>query len=190
MRVIIIHGSNVRDQERMNEEGLPPQNKRHWIPWIKRQLEEKGHEVFTPLMPENWNPKYKDWKKEFEKISVDENTVLIGTSCGGGFLLRWLSETKQKIKKLILVVPSIIARDHLDYLKTFYNFEIDGEIRNRIKNITIFTSDNDKESILESVRICHEKLGGKLIELKGRGHFIMKYMKTEEFPELLEEVLK
>jgi len=43
---------------------------------------------------------------------------------------------------------------------------------------------------LESVKIYHNELGGKLIELLGRGHFLLKEMGTEEFPELLEEILK
>jgi hypothetical protein len=36
----------------------------------------------------------------------------------------------------------------------------------------------------------HEKLGGKLINIKGKGHFTFDDMGTEEFPELLEEILK
>ena len=43
---------------------------------------------------------------------------------------------------------------------------------------------------MESVKIYHKKLGGKLIELKGRGHFLEKHMGTKEFPELLNEVLE
>lgn len=35
----------------------------------------------------------------------------------------------------------------------------------------------------------HDKLGGKIMNLKDHRHYILKHMGTEEFPELLEEVL-
>jgi len=40
------------------------------------------------------------------------------------------------------------------------------------------------------LRIFHKALGGKIIELKGKGHYTIKYMGTEEFPELLEEIIE
>jgi predicted alpha/beta hydrolase family esterase len=56
-------------------------------------------------MPSPWYPDYEKFKKEFEKYSVNENTILIGHSCGSSFLVRWLGETKRKIFKLILFTP-------------------------------------------------------------------------------------
>jgi len=190
MNIIIIHGSNYKDRERIKKYNLLPQNKRHWISWIKEKLEEKEINCFTPLMPKNWAPVYGEWKKEFEKLPVNEGNILIGHSTGGGFLVRWLGETKKKIKKLILVAPAKLTMVGYDYFKEVVNFEIDETIKKRVGEIILFTSNNDDEMILESVKLYHEKLGGKLIELKGRGHFLEKQMRTKEFPELLEEILK
>jgi len=41
----------------------------------------------------------------------------------------------------------------------------------------------------ESVKIFHKVIGGKIIEIENRGHFTLRDMGTEEFPELLKEIL-
>jgi hypothetical protein len=51
-------------------------------------------------------------------------------------------------------------------------------------------SDNDYEDVMMSVDILKNKLKEiKLLELKGKGHFINSSLGTSEFPELLEEIL-
>jgi len=189
MNVIIVHGAAFFDKEKIAQ-GLPPQNKRHWIPWLKENLEKNGIKCFTPLMPKNWKPDYQDWKNKFEKLPIKKDSILIGTSAGGAFLVRWLGETKQKIKKLILVSPAKICPDfYEDYFKEFYNFEINKDVRKHAGEVIIFIS-NDSENIISSTKIYYKELGATLIELPNKGHFIEKHMKTKEFPELLEEVLK
>ena len=42
----------------------------------------------------------------------------------------------------------------------------------------------------KSLKIFHKALGGKVIELKGRAHYTMDAMGTEEFQELLKEIIK
>jgi hypothetical protein len=81
MKVIIVHGSNRRDREKLAE-GYLPQNKRGWFGWIKEELDKKDIECVTPLMPENWAPVYEKWKERFEKIEISEEDILIGTSAG------------------------------------------------------------------------------------------------------------
>ena len=189
MNVIIIHGSNPRDKEKLSK-GEPPQNEKHWIPWVKEKLKEKGIKVYTPLMPENWNPKYKDWRKEFEKLDINKNTILIGHSAGGAFLVRWIADTKTKIKKLILVAPAKIFDLGHEYLKDLCDFEINKEILDLAREIVILISDNESEGIKRAVEIYSKELDIKPIELKGKGHFIFKHTGTKEFPELLKEILK
>ena len=77
MNVIVVHGSNVNDKENIKKYNLPPQNERGWLGWIKEELEGKGIKCFNPLMTDNWAPKYSEWKEEFEKLEVNENTIEI-----------------------------------------------------------------------------------------------------------------
>ena len=76
---------------------------KHWLPWVKRELVARGIKTEAPLMPTPWDPDYEKFKREFEKYEVTERTVLIGHSCGGGFLVRWLSENDIRVGKVIKV---------------------------------------------------------------------------------------
>ena len=162
---------------------------KHWIPWTKKNLAALGINTETPLMPNPWAPVYEDFKKEFEKLVVSENTTLIGHSCGCAFLVRWLGESKKKIKKLVLVAPWKIADKEDEFRPAFYNYPIDEIIKDRVDEIVMFTADDEEEAGKKSLRLFHKALGGRIIELKSRGHYTLGDMGTEEFPELLENIV-
>tara|TARA_Y100000034_G_scaffold22119_1_gene25492 strand:+ start:627 stop:998 length:372 start_codon:yes stop_codon:yes gene_type:complete len=109
MNCIIVHGCPPSKERALNPE-ISTFN-RHWLPWVKKELDKRGIKTEIPLMPDPWKPNYKSYKKVFEKYEVNENTILIGHSCGCAFLVRWLGETKQKIHQLILVVPWKIPQE-------------------------------------------------------------------------------
>jgi len=162
---------------------------KHWIPWLRENLIAAGVKVSVPLMPNPWAPDYEAFKKEFEKYPVAENTVLVGHSCGSAFLVRWLGDSKQKIRKLILVAPWKVPKKDDEFREAFYNYQIDESIKSRAGEIVMFTSDDEDGDGKKSLKIFHEALGGKIIELKGCGHYIFSDMGTEEFPELLREII-
>ena len=185
--VHIIHGcpSNA-------EKAMDPATRtydKHWIPWIKEKLEKEGVQVNTPLMPEPWEPAYEAFKAEFEKYPVDKDSILVGHSCGTSFLTRWLGETKQEVAKLILVALWCITDKDDPARIAFYESPIDETIKDRVKEIIMFTADNEYENGKKSLPVFKEKLGGEVIELKGRGHYTMRDMGTVEFPELLDVIL-
>lgn len=184
---IIIHGC-PSDIEKAMDVKTRTYDK-HWIPWLKKELSSRGIKTETPLMPSPWKPDYNKFKKEFEKYKVTENTILIGHSCGCAFLVRWLGETKQKVNKLILVAPWKIPDKDDKFRKEFYEYPIDKTIKLRVKEVAMFTADDEENDGKKSLKIFHEALGGKIIELKGRGHYILSSMGTEEFPELLKEII-
>ncbi|MDD5416526.1 MAG: class I tRNA ligase family protein [Candidatus Aenigmarchaeota archaeon] len=174
---IIIHGCTSDKNDKSYN--------KHWMPWTKEQLEKVGIKTSIPLMPTPWKANYEAWKSEFEQNHIDENSILIGHSCGTSFILRWLGETKKKIKKLILVAPW-----KGDPKIEISNFSIDPTIKERVKEIIIFTS-NDEEIIgKESAKIFQKTLGGKIIMLNGKGHYTLEDMKTEKFPEVLDVIMK
>lgn len=184
---IIIHGCPSDKEKAKNPETRTYD--KHWIPWAKRELISRGIPTETPLMPEPWEPKYEEFKKAFEKFSVDETTVLIAHSCGCAFLVRWLGETKQKIKKLILVAPWKIPFRRNGSDKKFYGYPIDKTIKERVERIVMFTADDEEEDGKKSLGMYHEALGGKILDLQGHGHFTFRDMGTEEFPELINEII-
>ena len=162
---------------------------KHWIPWLKRELSSRI-KTETPLMPDPWEPNYNKFKATFEKCKVTEDIILVGHSCGCSFLVRWLGETKQKVNKLILVAPWKISGKEDKNKKAFYEYAIDASIKSRVNGIVMFTADDEQEDGKRGLAMFHDTLGGKVIELKNHGHYTIGDMGTEEFPELLEEVLK
>lgn len=185
---IMIHGCPSDKEKALNAETRTYD--KHWMPWIKKNLIERGVKTETPLMPSPWSPVYEDFKKEFEKHTIDENTILIGHSCGCSFLVRWLGETKKRISKLILVAPWKIAEDACELEKAFYEFSIDESIKDRVGKIVFFTSDNEDDDGKAGLKMFHGYIGGKIMNLEGHGHYVMSHMGTNEFPELLNIILK
>lgn len=161
----------------------------HWLPWLQHELIIRDILAQNPELPKPYEPVYEDWKKVFEQFIIDEETILVGHSCGAGFLVRWLSENDKKVGKVVLVAPWI---DVEKSLKTgMFNFKIDPGMVKKTKGITVFYSDNEDQCILDSVnKILETVNGAKGIEMKNMGHFVFRHMGKREFPELLEEALK
>jgi len=140
-------------------------------------------------MPEAYNSDYEKWSREFARLEVNENTILVGHSCGGGFLLRWLSENQVKIKKLILVAPWLDPGR--EKTTDFFDFKIDQHIKERIGEIHLLVSKDDAADILESVAIIKNGIADIIYhEFINHGHFCFSDMKIDKFPELLSYILE
>lgn len=180
---IILHG--MPSKEEYFDSMSPTQSNKHWIPWIQRQLILNGILAQTPEMPEPYMPVYEKWRSVFEQFKVDKDTVLIGHSCGGGFLLRWLSENKIRVGRVVLVAPWLDPAHELE--TSFFDFEIDRSLVERTQGVSVFISSDDDTVILDSVnRIKNLLPGVAMKEFSDRGHFTFGDMKTEKFPELSE----
>ena len=181
--IIIIHGSVSKEE--FSES--PLQSAKHWLPWAKEQLSTLGYTVNIPEMPEPYKPVYEEWKNILEKFEIGEETILIGHSCGGGFLVRWLSEHNIRVGKLILVAPWLDPKDELK--NGFFDFEIHSNLVEKTKDgITMFYSTDDEEDILESVeKIKSVAINIKIVEFSDKGHFTESDAVTE-LPEILEEI--
>lgn len=179
---IIVHGKPEKD-EYYSPEG-DSQSNCHWIPWLQKQLIVHGILAQTPEMSTPYEPVYEEWKATFEQFAIDEDTILVGHSCGAGFLVRWLSEEKVAVGKVVLVAPWIDPSKEMG--TNFFDFTIDEEIVARTKNITIMYSTNDDEDVLATVSLLKEKLPTATVHtFTDKGHFTLGDMGTREFPELL-----
>ena len=185
---IILHGMPSKE-EYFSPDGSSQSNK-HWLPWIQKELTLNGILAQTPELPEPYDPVYEKWVSVFEQFAINEGTTLIGHSCGGGFLVRWLSENKVKVGKVVLVAP-FLDPDHDEVKSNFFDFEIDENMAERTQGIFMIFSVDDDCEILDSVNQIRSKVKNiQIIELLQGGHFTMNDMKTEEFPELRDLLLK
>lgn len=176
------------DREEYYDPTSPAQSNKHWLPWIQRQLILKDILAQTPEMPEPYKPDYEKWKKVFEQLHVDRDTTLIGHSCGGGFLLRWLSENKVKVGKVALVAPWLDPDKTLN--TGMFDFVLDTGFPERTEATRVFISNERRPDVQATV----DRLKQDIVELDvrfipDRGHFCMSDMHTEEFPELAEFLL-
>lgn len=183
---IIIHGCPSSAESIMN---LADRTfDKHWIPWLREQLTQRGIKTDTPLMPTPWQPVYREWKREIEELPVTENMILIGHSCAAAFLTKWLGETNRAVKKLIFVGGANISKKNDHRKDDLYSGDIFPDIKNNVKDVILFIS-NDNPRHIKSTNIYAKELNGRIIKLKNRGHFTFRDMGTNEFPELLAEVL-
>lgn len=175
--VLILHGTGNNSQD-------------NWFPWLKKELEEKGYKVWVPDLPNSDKPNYERYNKFiFSKWSFDNESLLIGHSSGAVEILRILGALPENIvvKKTILVAG---FKDNLNYEPVFEMFEEPfnwEKIKNRCKEFIFIHSDNDPYVSLEHGEFLKEKLGGKLVILKGQKHFSVSTLgeKYRKFPELL-----
>jgi predicted alpha/beta hydrolase family esterase len=176
----IIHGTC--DHVEYFSDKYPSLSNSHWLPWLQKQLLMHGYLAQTPEMPNATRPKYSEWKDTFERFPINADTILIGHSCGGGFLTRWMSELPARVAKLILVAPWIDPTGYKD--PEFFDFKIDPTLTSRA-DVHILTSDNDMPDIMQSVdQITAALPAAKLHQFPGYGHFYFKDMHTDQFPQL------
>ena len=188
---ILIHGRPDKDE--YYDPAFPSASNSHWFPWLTKQL--MLHDIFTvaPEIPRPWQPRYDIWKQELERFDITSDTILVGHSCGGGFIVRWLSENKTRIVGKVILVAPWLNPEHNPISDTadFFDFEIDPTLAERTNSITIFHSDNDMKTIHTSVQILKQNIHGIAYkEFHNYGHFCYNDLKTYEFPELLNEILK
>lgn len=82
---------------------------KHWNDeYLKRKLG-KYFQIIKPRMPLSDNAKYYEWKIHFERYfpQLKDGLILIGSSLGGIFLAKYLSENKfpRKILSTYLICP-------------------------------------------------------------------------------------
>jgi predicted alpha/beta hydrolase family esterase len=94
---LILHGTDFHDTKN--------QRNNNWFPWLKRELESLGYQVWLPELPQARHPdlkRYWDFVKDFD---FNGETILVGHSSGGAAvfgLLHKLPEDK-KVKLTISV---------------------------------------------------------------------------------------
>ncbi|MBN1258684.1 serine hydrolase family protein [Candidatus Peregrinibacteria bacterium] len=169
--------------------GYPEEN---WFPWMKRELTKLGYRVFVPQFPTPHNQTPEKWFevfKEYEKYYNSE-TILIGHSLGGAFLLRVLEKYDVKIKAAFLVAApvGVLPIKNLLTDKPFIEKPFDWDmIKSRVEKFAVFHSDNDPYVSLGNGQELAKKLGVDLTFVPNAGHF-NKTAGYTEFKLLLDKI--
>jgi predicted alpha/beta hydrolase family esterase len=180
------------DKEEHYDSSRPSNSEDHWYSWLKRQLILKDIHAVVIEPPFPFRPRYEEWKKEFERFEIKPETILVGHSCGGGFLVRYLSENKDvKTGRVVLVAPWINPENNPESdTADFFEFDIDPDFPSRTNGVSLFVSSDDMQTIIETVDILKQKVNGlQLREYTDKQHFTLGDLGTTEFPDLLNECL-
>lgn len=174
--------------------GCPPSGElvtpveKRWMNWLADRLIEEGWNAIAPNLPSPWEPKYEEWKQEFEHFPITSDSLLIGHSCGAAFLVRWLLVQGKSVKKIILVAPAKIPESPDDKRQDLYDFTLPADA-SVIASERVIIYSNDFPHHRQSLDLYRESLRPtKMIEVHNQVHFLYFQMGTVEFPELFEEV--
>ena len=160
-----------------------------WYPWLRKQLEEKGYKVSSPILTNDEMAPLDKWLPMALKENYNNETVLIGHSAGCPLILSVLENINAKISKAILVAGFIAPlKANIDgynpILQKTYDWE---KIKDHSKEFIFINASNDPWGCDDKQgKAMQEKLGGELI-INQEGHmgsdsFNQSY---KEFPFLL-----
>lgn len=163
------------------------------IRWSDAYLEKElgtELEIIKPQMPLKENAKYEEWKIHFERHIpyLKNNIILVGSSLGGIFLAKYLSENKfqKKILSVYLICPPFDNTNSTEDLVGGFKLKSDlSLIEKNCKNITLmFSKDDEVVPISHAIKYKKKLPNCKIIIYEDKnGHF-----KIEEFPEIIKMI--
>lgn len=196
-QIFYIHGGNTFKNKKDYLDFLQnsPVSIEKRISWSGDYLEnklKKNFQIIKPRMPLKEYAKYNEWKIYFEKYfpQLKNNIILIGTSLGGMFLAKYLSENKfpRKILSVYLIAPPFDNTLGEEDLSGGFKLKSDlSMIEKNCKNINIIFSKNDNIVPIAHAKKYKDKIGSaNIIIFKNmNGHFFIS-----EFPEIIKMIKK
>jgi predicted alpha/beta hydrolase family esterase len=198
-QILFIHGGmtfkNDKDYVKyLKNRPISLEDRNYWNQkYLKKSLG-RSFEVINPRMPLSENAKYRDWKIYFERFipHLRKNCILIGSSLGGIFLAKYLSENRfpKKILSTYLVCPPFDNSIPTEDLVGGFDLKKDISLLERnSKNLYLMFSKDDDVVPVAHAEKFRKKLKNpktKIIIYKSKnGHF-----KISKFPEIVKMIKK
>ncbi len=144
-------------------------------------------DVLIPIMPNNMNARYYEWKIWFDRIVqlLDKEIILIGHSVGGIFLMQYLSDNTIpiKIRATILLAAPFVTKDS----DTLVDFHIDPKlpgVESQLGRIVIYHSIDDAIVPVSHARLYMEALPSAEFHILEE----CAHLNNPEFPEIIETI--
>lgn len=158
----------------------------YWEVDLEKKLGKK-FEIIRPRMPLQDNAKYRDWKVAFERYIplLRNNFILIGSSLGGIFLAKYLSEHKLSKKALSAYLVCAPFDNTLPKEDLVGGFKLKADlslVEKNCKNLHILFSKDDDIVLVSHAEKYRKKLKKAHIVIykSKKGHFTVP-----TFPEIL-----
>ena len=174
--------------------GIYANPKANWFPWLKRELESRGHEVIVPKFPTPLDQSLESWHRVFANYEnkINEETVFIGHSLGASFILSYLEKTNKKIKAAFLVAGffKLLNSPYDEINKSFIDKEFNwNKIKNNCEKFVVIASDNDEYISLDMGKELAKNLKAESKIVHNGGH-LNKESGYDKFPRLLDLISK
>lgn len=180
MKFVVLHGTDADHTS-------------NWFPWLKAELEKRGHEVWVPDLPMAERPNAERYTAFLlsQGWNFDDN-VLIGHSSGSVEILALLAALPEGTKVRAAVLVGSFTKRMLDdpnwhmLAELFYEpFQFE-RIKERSGRFIFVHSEDDPYCPIDQAEELHQKLGGEFVRFKDKGHFNAALDPAfTEFPELL-----
>lgn len=177
MNVFLVHGTF----------GKPFEN---WFPWLEEQLSKIQVQCNIPTFPTPNHQQYSDWEmlmNYYNKVDFfNQETVLIGHSCGAVFIAKYLMIHNIHVKGLVSAsgynnfISGFEMMDRLN--RSFYVKEGLVDMHAYADNVYALFGDDDPNVPQEYLRGFAEDIGADTICIPGAGHLNSNsgYLKCDE----------
>lgn len=183
-KAVLLHGTDGKPND-------------HWFPWLKKELEENGYEVYAPTLPENHTPNRDVYEEFLKKSGWDfSDNLLVGHSSGTTTILNLLmTDWFPKVKGSVLV--GTFLNENLLSEQEWYtpgqfdnlfiqDFDID-KIKSKCPEFILVHGDNDHACDYNDAKEFCQKLGGDFITIKNGAHLSGSSGITE-IPQMVEKL--
>ena len=195
IQIFIIHGGmtfkNKKDYLHfLKTREISIEEKLRWSDDFLKKSLGRNFEIIKPRMPLSDNAKYEEWKIHFERHfpQLKNNIILIGSSLGGIFLVKYLSENKfpKKILSAYMICPPFDNTFGGKDLAGGFNLKSNlSLIEKNSKNLYLmFSKDDDVVPISHADKYRKKLKNANIITYKSKnGHF-----KISKFPEIVKMI--
>lgn len=165
----------------------------NWIPYLRKEIEDKGLVVYTPDLPSGVGyQNYTNWENmmlEYVKIGlINENTTIFAHSIAPVFICKFLVNNKIKIKRLVSVCGFnnyLGLNEEYDNVNESMYFNNLIDVKNYCGDIICYYSKNDPYVKYEVEKEFANTVADKEIVIDDGGHLNSESGYTE-FKDLLE----
>lgn len=194
-QIVLIHGGTTFKNKRdylnfLKNRKISIEKK---IKWSEAYLDKKlgkHFEIIRLSMPLKEDAKYNEWRIHFERYFpyFRNNVILVGSSLGGIFLAKYLSENKfpKKIKSAYLICPPFDNTIEGEDLVGGFKLKSDlSMIEKNCKKVNLlFSKDDDTVPTSHAKKYKTKLRSAKIIIYKSKnGHF-----KISKFPEIVKMI--
>lgn len=150
----------------------------NFFPWLRKELENKGSEVYSPDFPTGVGyQKYENWEKllrvYLEAGLIHENTTFVAHSIAPVFVCKFLIEHQVRVKKLLFVCGFNdyfgINEEYDTVNASMYNSDLE-KIKEYCNEIICFYTDNDPYVKYDKEKEFSNSVATKEIMISGGGH--------------------